>query len=160
MKFITSLQHKIVTDRFEAKNRFELLSKSRVFTNGCFDLLHKGHVDYLCRARDLGSSLTVALNTDESVKKLKGNSRPLQTLSDRMYVMAALQCVDLVICFDEDTPLEILSLLHPEIHVKGGDYTADELPEKKIIDSYGGRIEILSFIEGRSTTSLIQKMSQ
>lgn len=158
MNMLSRIEAKIEQDRSSLKEKFDALKGRRVFTNGCFDLLHRGHVDYLCRARDLGDHLIVALNTDESVKRLKGPSRPVQTLEDRMFLMASLECVSLVGCFDEQTPEELLSILKPEIHVKGGDYRPDDLPEKRVIDSYGGRIEILPFVPGRSTTGIIQKL--
>lgn len=158
MDMLSRIRAKMEPDRQRLKERFAGLTGVRVFTNGCFDLLHRGHVDYLCRARDLGDHLIVALNSDESVRGLKGPDRPVQTLEDRMFLMASLECVSLVGCFDEQTPEELLALLQPEIHVKGGDYRAEDLPEKQIIDSYGGRIEILPFVPGRSTTGLIQRL--
>jgi rfaE bifunctional protein nucleotidyltransferase chain/domain len=156
---LSRITAKIEPDRHNLKKKFDGLKGKRVFTNGCFDLLHRGHVDYLCRARDLGDHLIVALNTDDSVKRLKGPGRPVQILEDRMFLMASLECVTLVGCFDEETPEALLSILQPEVHVKGGDYRPDDLPEKRIVESFGGRVEILPFVPGRSTTGLIQKLS-
>lgn len=158
MSPIERLQAKIFLDRNRLKERFDALRGARVFTNGCFDILHRGHVDYLCRAKGLGDHLIVALNSDESVRRLKGKDRPLQTLEDRMFLIAGLECVDLVGCFDEQTPESLLGLLRPEIHVKGGDYRPEDLPEKAIVDAYGGRVAVLPFVQGRSTTGIIRKM--
>lgn len=131
--------------------------RNLVFTNGCFDILHKGHVSCLSRAKDLGEILIVGLNSDDSVKKLKGDNRPVNTWHDRAFVLAGLESVDYIVFFNESTPMETLELLKPDIHAKGGDYKPEDMPEKKIIDSYGGRIEILSFVEGHSTTNIIEK---
>lgn len=159
MTYLEKIESKICKDQAQFKQKFNLLSGIRVFTNGCFDLLHRGHIDYLCRARDLGDHLVVALNSDSSVSRLKGKARPIQVLEDRMFLMAALESVSLVLWFNENTPESLLSLLQPEIHTKGGDYTPESLPEKSIIDSYGGQIRILPFISGKSSTSLIQKLT-
>ncbi len=131
--------------------------KTVVFTNGVFDILHAGHVDYLEKARTLGDYLVVALNTDETVRRLKGETRPVNTLEDRLRVISALRCVDCAVPFGEQTPEEIISLIKPDIHVKGGDYTEDSLPEAKIVRSYGGRVVIMPTLEGRSTTSIIER---
>lgn len=155
---LSHIHSKVYIDRKMFQDRVASMKGVRVFTNGCFDILHRGHVDYLCRARDLGDYLIVALNTDESVQRLKGPERPVQTLEDRMFIMASLACVDVVGCFDEGTPEALLQLLRPEIHVKGGDYRPDDMPEKKVIDAYGGRITILPFITGRSTTGIIHRI--
>lgn len=129
-----------------------------VFTNGCFDILHVGHVDYLERARALGHVLVVAVNSDESVRRLgKGPDRPVNAAPDRCRVLAALECVDHVTVFGEDTPQETLALLQPHIHCKGGDYRAEELPEYETVSQYGGRVVILPFVPGYSTTSILHK---
>lgn len=132
--------------------------KTVVFTNGCFDILHVGHVRYLETARALGDCLVVAINTDDTVKRLKGECRPLVPEFERAELVAALECVDYVTLFSEDTPAEIISYLQPDIHVKGGDYAADDLPEAAAVKAYGGRIEIVPFIKGRSTTNLITRV--
>jgi D-beta-D-heptose 7-phosphate kinase/D-beta-D-heptose 1-phosphate adenosyltransferase len=129
-----------------------------VFTNGCFDLLHVGHIRYLEAARSLGDCLVVGLNTDESVRRLKGEGRPLVSEFERAEVLASLQAVDYVTLFHEDTPSELISLLQPHIHVKGGDYRAEELPEAEAVQSVGGRIVILPITEGRSTTRLVESI--
>lgn len=135
--------------------------KKVVFTNGVFDLLHAGHVSYLESARELGDFLVVGLNTDESVRRLnKGPERPLNKLEDRARIVGALRCVDAVVEFGEDTPERLISELKPNIHVKGGDYKVEDLPEAKIVESYGGRVVILPLLEGRSTTNLVKKMNQ
>jgi D-beta-D-heptose 7-phosphate kinase/D-beta-D-heptose 1-phosphate adenosyltransferase len=128
-----------------------------VFTNGCFDLLHRGHVTYLEQARLQGSALVVALNTDESVKRLKGPTRPVNTLEDRLAVLAALECVDHVTWFGEDTPLEIIQLLKPDVLVKGGDYKPDQMVGAREVKSWGGKVKALKFVEGQSTTKIIER---
>lgn len=128
-----------------------------VFTNGCFDLLHSGHVTYLEEARGLGDGLIVALNGDESVRRLKGKDRPLVTLKDRARVMAALGCVDAVTWFSTDTPVPLLKKLQPKIYVKGGDWDVNKIPETPVVRSYGGKLKALQFVEGSSTTKLIEK---
>lgn len=128
-----------------------------VFTNGCFDILHRGHVEYLCRARSLGDALILGINSDESVKLLKGSNRPIQPLEDRIRILAGLFCVDFLIPFAEQTPESILSILKPDIHTKGGDYEPDALPEASIVKSYGGQVVILPFLEGRSSSRIIER---
>jgi glycerol-3-phosphate cytidylyltransferase len=139
----------------------ELKSKNKVVvtTNGCFDILHVGHVRYLNQAKALGDVLIICLNTDKSVKKLKGDSRPVNSELDRAEVLAGLQSVDYVILFDEDTPSDLLAQLKPDIHVKGGDYDVNTLPEAQVIKQFGGKIMFLPFVEGKSTTGIINKIS-
>ena len=130
-----------------------------VFTNGVFDVLHRGHATYLAQARSLGASLVVALNTDASSKRLgKGDDRPLNTLEDRTALMAALASVSLVTWFDEDTPYQIIDALRPDILVKGGDYDMATLAETQLVVSYGGRVQAIPFVSGYSTTALVQKI--
>jgi len=128
-----------------------------VFTNGCFDLLHKGHVSYLEKARQQGGALVVALNNDESVKRLKGPERPLNPLEDRLEVMAALESVDYVTWFSDDTPLSAILKIRPDILVKGGDWALDQIVGGKEVISWGGKVKSLNFIEGRSTTQIIER---
>lgn len=128
-----------------------------VFTNGCFDILHAGHVSYLKKARELGDRLVVGINSDESVRRLKGDSRPVNVLEDRMAVLSELQCVDEVIPFEEDTPLELIKKVHPDILVKGNDYMADNIVGADIVLSYGGKVVTIPLLEGRSTTKIISK---
>lgn len=130
-----------------------------VFTNGVFDVLHRGHATYLAQARSLGTSLVVALNTDASSKRLgKGKDRPLNTLDDRVALIAALASVSLVTWFDEDTPYQIIDALRPDILVKGGDYDMATLVETQLVESYGGRAQAIAFVSGYSTTALVQKI--
>ncbi len=131
--------------------------KKVVFTNGCFDLLHAGHVETLQKSRSFGDLLVVALNSDESVRKLKGPTRPLQNESDRARILAALACVDYVTIFGEETPLELIKLLRPDILVKGGDYKVDEIAGAREVIGWGGRVELIPLVEGRSTTNLVKK---
>jgi len=135
------------------------LSRPWVFTNGVFDVLHRGHVVYLAQARALGGSLVVALNTDASARRLgKGPDRPLNNEMDRAMVIAALGAVDLVTWFDEDTPEALIGQLRPDILVKGGDYDMQSLPETALVQSWGGRALALPFVEGYSTTALVKKI--
>lgn len=131
-----------------------------VFTNGCFDILHAGHVAYLEKARSLGDCLVVGLNTDVSVQAIKGPSRPINRAQDRAKVVGALKAVDYVVLFGEPTAEALIAKVKPDIYVKGGDYTLDTLPEAKIVQSYGGQVEFVQLVAGRSTTGIIAKISQ
>ncbi len=137
--------------------------KTVVFTNGCFDILHIGHVRYLQAARALGDVLVVGINTDESVHRLKGPDRPLNPESERAEIVAALECVDCVTLFDEDTPVELILAIRPDIHSKGGDYKPEDLPEAEAMRSIGGHVEVISYsktdTQGKSTTNLIERIS-
>ncbi len=145
--------------RADAFERARSLARPLVFTNGVFDVLHRGHVSYLEQARALGASLVVALNTDASAKRLgKGAGRPLNNEMDRAMVMAALASVSLVTWFDEDTPLQIIGSLKPELLVKGGDYDMTALAETKVVEAYGGRALAIPFVDGYSTTALVKKI--
>ena len=135
------------------------LTRPMVFTNGVFDLLHRGHVSYLFAARALGASLVVGLNSDLSARSLnKGDDRPLNREADRAYLLAALQCVDAVVLFDESTPLVLLERLQPDVYVKGGDYDIERLAETQLVRSWGGRALALPFVGGYSTTALVQRI--
>lgn len=129
-----------------------------VFTNGCFDLLHAGHVHYLEQARALGDVLIVGINSDEGVRRLKGPERPLLPAEDRVKLIAALECVDFVTIFDEPDPISLISLLRPHVHVKGGDYQAEDIPEAKTVRSYGGQVVIVSLLPDHSTTGLVERI--
>jgi D-beta-D-heptose 7-phosphate kinase/D-beta-D-heptose 1-phosphate adenosyltransferase len=131
-----------------------------VFTNGCFDLLHVGHIKYLQAARQLGDLLVLGLNSDASIRRLKGEKRPLIDQTERCHILAALSCVDFVTVFDEDTPLELIRSLRPDILVKGGDYRMEEVVGRETVESYGGRVELISFVDGKSTTNIINKILQ
>lgn len=133
-------------------------NKTIVTTNGCFDILHVGHVRYLEKTKTFADVLIVALNSDKSVKSIKGESRPINKEEDRAEVLSALRCVDYVVLFDEDSPIELLLKIKPDVYTKGADYTIETLPEAKPIMEAGGRIEFISFVEGKSTTSIIDKM--
>ncbi len=128
-----------------------------VFTNGCFDLLHVGHVQTLSRAKAEGDRLVVGVNSDASVSRLKGPQRPINSEMDRAALLAALRCVDAVVIFTEDTPVETLLALQPDVHVKGGDYKVEDLPEASVVESYGGRIVLIDLVPGRSTTAMIER---
>ena len=145
----------------DAIARVAALPKPVVFTNGVFDVLHRGHATYLAQARALGGSLVVALNTDASSRRLgKGPDRPLNNEQDRAALMAALESVSLVTWFDEDTPLELINALKPDILVKGGDYDMDTLAETAVVKVYGGKAVAISFVDGYSTTALVKKIRQ
>lgn len=141
--------------------RVSRLPKPVVMTNGVFDILHRGHVTYLAQARALGASLVVAVNTDRSVKRLgKGPDRPLNTCEDRMAVLAALESVSLVVCFEEDTALQVVLRARPDIYAKGGDYDMAAIPEGQAVTAYGGRAVAIEFEHLRSTTSLLERVAR
>jgi D-beta-D-heptose 7-phosphate kinase/D-beta-D-heptose 1-phosphate adenosyltransferase len=129
-----------------------------VFTNGCFDLLHPGHISLLYQARALGDRLVIGLNTDASVKRLKGSGRPILSEQDRAAMLSALECVDLVVHFDDDTPLKLIEALRPDILVKGSDYTPDQVVGKEVVEAYGGCVRLVDLVQGHSTTGLTQKV--
>ncbi len=128
-----------------------------VFTNGCFELLHRGHVEYLAQAKALGDVLVVGLNSDASVQRLRGAGRPLVAEADRAAVLVALRSVDAVTLFDEDTPLELISTLLPDVLVKGGDYDLDGIVGREVVEEAGGEVRALPFVEGHSTTSILDR---
>jgi rfaE bifunctional protein nucleotidyltransferase chain/domain len=153
--------HKVVNWEAAARWAADLQARGKlvVFTNGCFDLLHPGHVSYLEEARSLGDALVVGVNTDASVKRLgKGPGRPLTPEADRARVLAALACVDRVVLFAEDTPLALITLLTPDILVKGGDYQLDEIVGREVVLARGGRVVALPFVPGYSTTELVDRI--
>jgi len=133
--------------------------KKIVFTNGCFDILHAGHVSYLEKARKLGDVLVVALNTDESTRRLKGPSRPVNPLKDRAKVVAALESVSYVTWFGEDTPLKLIRNILPDVLVKGGDYRPKDIVGYREVVEHGGSVKVISFLRGRSTTGILKKMN-
>ena len=151
----------MIIDRKDAAQFCENLrrqGKKIVFTNGCFDIIHAGHVRYLTTAKNFGDILIVGLNTDDSVRRLKGNSRPINNQDDRAEVLLGLKAVDYVIFFGETTAENLIAEVKPDIYVKGGDYTLETLPEAKIVQSYGGRVELVNLVAGRSTTNIIEKI--
>lgn len=129
-----------------------------VFTNGCFDILHRGHVDYLVAAKAEGDKLIIGLNSDNSVRKLKGSARPFQNEQDRSAILTALSCVDAVVVFDEDTPAELIAELLPHVLIKGGDYDEGEIVGRDTVLAHGGEIIIIPFVEGASTSNIISKI--
>ncbi len=141
------------------RERLRQAGKKVVFTNGCFDLLHPGHVRYLQQARALGDALIVALNSDRSVRELKGDKRPILTEAERSEVMAALACVDFVTVFDEPTPREIISALLPDVLVKGGDWGIDAIIGREEVEAAGGQVISLPFVDGCSTSDVIQRIA-
>ena len=148
-----------ICQRQDLAQTLQHLPRPWVFTNGVFDVLHRGHVMYLAQARALGGSLIVALNTDASVRRLgKGDDRPLNNDTDRAVVMASQAAVSLVTWFDEDTPVEIIGEIRPDILVKGGDYDMAKLAETKLVESWGGHALALPFVQGYSTTKLVQRI--
>ena len=151
----------MLVQRTELNNLLKRLreeGKTIVTTNGCFDILHVGHVRYLEKTKSFADVLIVALNSDKSVKSIKGDSRPINNENDRAEVLSGLKSVDYVVLFDEDSPIELLLEIKPDVYTKGADYTVETLPEAKPIMEAGGRIEFISFVEGKSTTSIIEKM--
>lgn len=152
---------KIFTSAAEIARRFKPLrdgGKTLVTTNGCFDILHAGHIQYLYEARNLGDVLVVGINADATVRKLKGEGRPLQNEQDRSFIVSSLEMVDAVFVFSEDDPRAFIEILKPDIHVKGGDYSADII-ERSTVEKFGGRVQIVSFVDDRSTTALIKQMN-
>ena len=149
----------------ERKNIQEFVSelkkqgKTIVTTNGCFDILHVGHVRYLQKTKTFADVMIVCLNSDDSVRRIKGPKRPINNENDRAEILCALECVDYVVIFDESSPEKLLCKIKPDVHTKGADYTIETLPEAKSIIANGGRIEFISFVEGKSTTKVIEKIS-
>jgi rfaE bifunctional protein nucleotidyltransferase chain/domain len=142
----------------EIRKRFREEKKTVVFTNGTFDILHRGHVEYLNKAGELGDVLIVGLNSDRSVRRLKGDIRPLMEENDRAYLLANLCAVDYVIIFDEDTPLTLIQTLLPDVLVKGADWALNEIVGKDIVEKHGGRVVTIELTPGRSSSALIQKI--
>ena len=148
-----------IVDPAELGKRVATLPRPLVFTNGCFDILHRGHVTYLAQARALGAALIVAANSDASVRRLgKGDDRPVNVLADRMTLLASLECVSLVTWFDEDTPIERIRDCHPDILVKGGDWPVEKIVGYREVTGWGGSVHSIPFIHERSTTALLEKI--
>lgn len=163
MTLIATLEAKLCASKEAAKaaiDQAKTEGKRIVFTNGVFDLLHRGHVTYLAHAAGLGDLLVVAVNSDDSVKRLKGPTRPLQTLDDRMFVLAGLESVALVLAFEEDTPADLIEYLNPDVLVKGADYTINQIAGAAHVLENGGQVMTIALVEGKSTTAIIQKMEQ
>ena len=156
------INNKILTYR-ELKNQlavWRFQDKKIVFTNGCFDLLHMGHIDYLSKAKDQGDILIIGLNTDDSVRRLKGNSRPLTDEHSRAVILASLGFVDAVTLFDDDTPYELIKQVQPDVLVKGSDYRAEDVVGYDVVTAKGGEVITIDLVEGYSTTALIQKIKR
>ncbi|MFA6901847.1 MAG: D-glycero-beta-D-manno-heptose 1-phosphate adenylyltransferase [Gallionellaceae bacterium] len=150
---------KKICSRAELAARVARLPRPLVFTNGCFDVLHRGHVTYLAQARALGASLVLGVNSDASVKRLgKGDDRPVNIQEDRMAVLAALEAIDLVVLFDEDTPLDLILACKPDVLVKGGDWAPEAIVGAKEVIGWGGKVHSIPFLHERSTTALLKKI--
>lgn len=160
MKSVSSIPNKIYTlpELKHQLNRWRLLNKKIVFTNGVFDMLHEGHIASLGEAALYGHILIVGLNADASVKRLKGDSRPVYNEGSRTLIMASLVMVDAVILFDEDTPANLITAIMPDVLVKGGDYTLDQIVGAKEVIAHGGEVKMVPILEGFSTTAIIEKM--
>ena len=156
---MTPSESKIVSDPRKLEETLKRLARPIVFTNGCFDILHRGHVTYLEQARALGASLVVGVNTDASVRRLeKGPDRPINPLDDRMALLAALESVSLVVPFDDDTPLELIKQIRPDHLVKGGDWAAEKIVGNDVVRAYGGQVHAIPFRFHRSTTDLLLRI--
>lgn len=157
--------HPALVGLHDPQHLMEMLAARRaegekvVFTNGCFDILHPGHVDLLCRARGLGDLLVVGVNSDDSVRRLdKGPGRPVNALAERAFVLAHLACVDFVVAFEEDTPLELVTILQPDVLVKGGDWSVENIAGREVVQARGGAVYSLPLLKGRSTTAIIERI--
>jgi len=162
MKQVKLLQSKIL-DPLQLDNtlaNWRADNKKIVFTNGCFDLLHLGHIDYLAKARDLGDKLIIGLNTDASVQRLKGPSRPVKDQASRAHLLAAMQFVDAVVFFDEETPIKLIENVNPNVLVKGGDYSIEGIVGHEIVLKNGGEVRTIEFVEGYSSSQIIEKIIQ
>jgi rfaE bifunctional protein nucleotidyltransferase chain/domain len=160
MNNLERLQAKIF-DREKLENQLAIWrfqSRKIVFTNGCFDLLHLGHIDYLTKAKDLGDILIIGLNTDDSVRRLKGDTRPITDENSRSTIIASLQFVSAVVLFNEDTPYELIKQVQPDVLVKGGDYKAGDIVGYDIVNAKGGKIVTIDYLEGYSTTGMLDKI--
>lgn len=161
MSHLSQIRSKIIRTNTELNHLIDKLqraNKKLVFTNGCFDILHKGHIEYLSKAADLGDLLLIGLNTDASVSRLKGPLRPIQDQESRAYTMAALSFIDYVIYFDEDTPYGLIKKVQPDILVKGADYKAEDIVGFDVVMAKGGKVETIEFVPGYSTSSIEAKI--
>ena len=155
---ILNIEEKIVPRDYFERNDFKQDGHKIVFTNGCFDVLHYGHVHYLLQAKELGDILVIGLNSDNSVRRLKGPTRPINGENERAFVLAALVCVDYVTLFEEDTPEELIKVVRPDVLVKGGDYTLDNIVGADFVMQNGGTVTTIPFVEGFSSTRIIEKL--
>lgn len=147
---------KTIEDIKALRKRWKAEGKKVVFTNGCFDLIHSGHVDYLVKAKEMGDILILALNTDTSVKRIKGNKRPILKQDERAFIVSNLKPVDYVTFFEEDTPAEIISELIPDVLVKGADWSLDKIVGREVVESNGGEVKTIKFVNDQSTSKIIQ----
>ncbi len=157
MKGLEALERKFVPQDFFTAASFDR-SRRLVFTNGCFDVLHLGHVSYLAKARALGDLLVVGLNSDASVRRLKGPSRPVNDQQARAYLLAALEMVDFVVLFEEDTPYQLIQKVLPDVLVKGGDYDVDQIVGADVVRQHGGRVLTIPLVEGYASTTIINRL--
>ena len=162
MSLLQTLSQRICTleEAAQRREQWRLEGKKVVFTNGCFDILHRGHLEYLMQAAELGQALVIGLNSDESVSRLKGPERPVNKLHDRALALAALQFVAMVVAFDDDTPLKLIQAIKPDVLVKGGDYTIDTIVGAQEVQANGGLVKVLPFVDGYSTTTIINRLRQ
>jgi len=161
MNHLQQIRNKIISSPEQLSNLSNVLNENNskvVFTNGCFDILHRGHIEYLSKAADLGDMLVIGLNTDDSVSRLKGSHRPLQDEGSRAYTMAALSFVDYVVYFNEDTPYNLIKSIQPDILVKGADYKAEDIVGYDIVMAKGGKVETIEFVPGYSTSAIEAKI--
>lgn len=161
MAHYNSIQQKIFNSSQALKQQtaqWQEAGLTVVFTNGCFDILHRGHVDYLAKAADLGDKLVVAVNTDASVSKLKGKHRPIQDEQSRLQILASLQCISAVVLFDEQTPYELIKLIEPNVLVKGSDYKVHDIVGYDVVTNLGGKVSTIDFIDGYSTSAIEHKI--
>lgn len=143
----------------EFVDKLHKAGKTVVITNGCFDILHVGHVRYLQKSKSFADYLIVLLNSDKSVKSIKGDDRPINNEMDRAEILVALNCVDFVVLFDEDSPAKLLDEIKPDVYTKGADYTMETLPERDIMIKNGTKVEFIDFVQGKSTTNIINKIN-
>lgn len=162
MSYIQAIASKIVSIQQLRDHLARIRSKKQriVFTNGCFDLVHKGHIDYLAKAKDLGDILILGLNTDNSIQRIKGPTRPVQKQDARATIIAAFEFIDYVVLFDEDTPYELIKEVQPDVLVKGADYKPEDIVGYDIVMEKGGEIKTLEFLPGHSTSLIIEKINK
>lgn len=162
MSYLDQIEAKVLSihSMREVRKEWAKRGEKVVFTNGCFDILHYGHLHYLAQARDLGQRLIIGLNSDASVSRLKGEHRPIQDLRTRQMMLASLEFVDAVVMFEEDTPLQLIKAVLPDVLVKGGDYSPETIVGAKEVGAAGGEVKVLSFIPGYSTSSIESKIKQ
>ena len=140
------------------RSNLKIEHKSLVFTNGVFDILHRGHVEYLMKARELGDTLIIGVNSDSSVKRIKGDKRPIVTADDRMFLLSHLDCVEYVVSFDEDTPFQLIQAIVPDVLVKGADWAIEHVVGRDVVEAAGGMVKTIDFVPDRSTTGIVERI--